>query len=497
MFFFESGTSTLKNTFADINETIANPNPVILTGSGRLPNVFFRGSAKVVLTDNDDVQIFERDPVSTSETGVPFSDFDSVTSYDISDIVTGSDERFYQSLVANNQDNDPVSSPSSWMRIDFVTTYNAANSYDIGEIATEGTKLFVSKTTLNQGNTPSSSADDWDQTLSFDNDFVDLKSGRKNYIINGNFNKECWQRGVNFVDPNGEYTSDRWLVDTFASASGVGTISQEAFTLGQTDVPNEPEFFFRLDQTTAMGAVQRNLQQRIEDVRTLAGTTCTVTFWAKIDSNKTFDVRLAQSFGTGGSPSTTVDTALGSAAITTAFQKFTFTVTLPSISGKTLGSDGNDFLGLEFLEQANTIFTLDIAQVQLEKGSVATGFEFRPIAEELALCHRYLIRFERTTGINNTVYLGAGHCFTTTTGRGIVNFPVEMRALPSVNSSSSAAAFLTNTGGAVIASTVISPSNPAKTGSNLDITVASGLIAGQGTELGLTASSWIEFDAEL
>ncbi len=63
LFFFESGTTTPKDTFADINETILNTNPVILSGEGRQPNIFFTGSARGILTDSDDVQIEERDPI--------------------------------------------------------------------------------------------------------------------------------------------------------------------------------------------------------------------------------------------------------------------------------------------------------------------------------------------------------------------------------------------------------------------------------------------------
>ena len=87
--------------------------------------------------------------------------------------------------------------------------------------------------------------------------------------------------------------------------------------------------------------------------------------------------------------------------LTTSWQKFTVTVNIPSISGKTLGSNNDDFLGLYFWLDAGSDYnsrtnslgqqsgTFDIAQVQLEAGSVATPFEMRPIGTELALCQRY------------------------------------------------------------------------------------------------------------
>lgn len=61
--FYESGTSTRKNTYSDESETIANPNPVILSADGRQPDIFFTGQAKCVLTDSEDVQIEVRDPI--------------------------------------------------------------------------------------------------------------------------------------------------------------------------------------------------------------------------------------------------------------------------------------------------------------------------------------------------------------------------------------------------------------------------------------------------
>jgi hypothetical protein len=88
-------------------------------------------------------------------------------------------------------------------------------------------------------------------------------------------------------------------------------------------------------------------------------------------------------------------------SIGTSWQKVTVTATVPSISGKTLGTNGNSYLALisgstlaptwntstDSLGQQSGTF--DIAQVQIEPGPVATPFEQRPIGTELALCQRY------------------------------------------------------------------------------------------------------------
>jgi hypothetical protein len=124
-------------------------------------------------------------------------------------------------------------------------------------------------------------------------------------------------------------------------------------------------------------------------VRTLAGQTVTISFYAKADTNISITPRLAQNFGTGGSPSTTVGVNGPLQNITTSWQKFEVTLTTGSLSGKTIGTDGNDSLELILnLPQAST-YIFDLAQVQVEKGVVATDFEIRPIEQEIALCQRY------------------------------------------------------------------------------------------------------------
>ena len=219
---------------------------------------------------------------------------------------------------------------------------------------------------------------------------------RKNRIINGDF--DFWERAVTLSVAG--YLADRFTTGLTGSTT---VTTQQAFTLGQTDVPFEPTFYHRNVITSSAGAGNgANLQQRIEGVRSLAGQTATLSFWAKADSTKNIATEFEQNFGTGGSPSSGV-TAIGvtTHALTTSWQKFTVTAAITSISGKTLGSNGNDFLevlfwfdaGSDFNARTNTLGqqsgTFDIAQVQIETGSIATSFEETPIGEVQALCQRY------------------------------------------------------------------------------------------------------------
>lgn len=209
--------------------------------------------------------------------------------------------------------------------------------------------------------------------------------GFKNVLINGNF--DIWQRGTSFS--SGLYTADRWEM---AIGDGAQTVSRQSFTPGQTAVPGEPRYYLDFNKTSA-GTITAAIQQKIEGVRTFAGQTVTVSFWAKASSASTplNGVFLIQNFGTGGSPSASVQINIGNPSLTTAWQKFTYTATLGSLSGKTLGTNGDDYLMLHFSVKA-IVTNFDIAQVQVEAGSVATAFERRPLALEMYLAKRYYQR---------------------------------------------------------------------------------------------------------
>ena len=63
LYFYAAGTNTEMDTFEEIGESTANANPLILDADGLMPAVFYTGSARIILTDADDVQVELRDPV--------------------------------------------------------------------------------------------------------------------------------------------------------------------------------------------------------------------------------------------------------------------------------------------------------------------------------------------------------------------------------------------------------------------------------------------------
>lgn len=254
----------------------------------------------------------------------------------------------------------------------------------------------------------------------------------RNRLINGNF--DFWQRGTSQTVV-GYGSADRFYLGFGGSSC---TMSQQVFTLGQTDVPGEPKYYARFVVSSVAGAgnfVQ--LVHRIEGVRVLAGQTATLSFYAKADASKNICTEFMQSFGTGGSPSGAVlGIAPNTISLTTAWKRYSISVSIPSISGKTFGTSGDDMLALNIWFDAGTNYssrtnslgqqsgTFDIAQVQLEPGTVATPFEFRPYGTELALCQRY---YWKSSGY---VYLTA--CGTTNSLYGMLPVKVPMRAAPAV-----------------------------------------------------------------
>jgi hypothetical protein len=260
-------------------------------------------------------------------------------------------------------------------------------------------------------------------------------AGFRNAIINGNF--DHWQRGTSFTGSG--YGADRWINVRVGSAC---TMSRISWALGGDPTGANASFACRMTVSSVANAANAvNLTQRIENVRSFSGQTVTVSFWAKADAAKPIALDLAQAFGTGGSPSASVD-GIGAQKfnLTTSWAKYTATISVPSISGKTLGSSGNDYLSLVIWFDAGSNFnartdtlgqqsgTFDIAQVQVEAGPVATPFERRPIGTELALCQRYYFRMQPGSG--NNAY-GLGFARTNTANYCVIPFPVVMRGVVS------------------------------------------------------------------
>jgi hypothetical protein len=185
--------------------------------------------------------------------------------------------------------------------------------------------------------------------------------------------------------------------------SGVGAMTQQAFTFGQVAVPGNPRNFLRLAWTTAATAGTPQYAHKIEDVRTFAGQK--VTLQGFIRSDKDVPVRLRQDFGTGGSPSADVAVASdGPVSViqntvdangTAQWRPFTIMFNLPSVAGKTIGTTANtSYVAFDVLPALNVLYQIDFTRLRLipagERSPVLTK---RVASTEEKLLGRYYQSF--------------------------------------------------------------------------------------------------------
>ena len=249
----------------------------------------------------------------------------------------------------------------------------------------------------------------------------------KNKILNSDFS--IWQRGTSFSPAAdvGTFTADRFIFQRNGSGY-TATCSRQTFTAGTAPVAGyEGQFFWRYAVTVAgTSNTYAVLDQRIEDVRTLAGQTATVSFWGKADTTRTVNASYTQEFGSGGSAQ--VGTSLGSFSFTTSWQRFSATISVPSVSGKTIGTNSYCILRFDLPSGAITP-TIDLWGVQVEASNTATAFQTATgtLAGELAACQRYYYR--TATGTAYQLY-AFGPAKSTTAVFGTLYPPVTMRATP-------------------------------------------------------------------
>jgi hypothetical protein len=253
----------------------------------------------------------------------------------------------------------------------------------------------------------------------------------KNRIINGAM--QVWQRGTS-VSGTYVYGTDRWATLPFATCN----IAQS--TSVPTTTGSSFQYSAKVGRTAASTATTAiGIMQTIESVNCydLSGQTVTISFWAKAGANfsaasgtltgQLYSGTVADqggstyyawtggaNIGFSGSPVTT---------LTTSWQKFTLT--------GTFGAGVLEAALLFYFTPVGTAGADDnfyITGVQLEIGSTATPFERRLYNQELANCQRYYWNM----GTGNQKMIGMGAAYTTGSVSSYVQFPVTMRATPTL-----------------------------------------------------------------
>jgi len=246
------------------------------------------------------------------------------------------------------------------------------------------------------------------------NVYDDGALSNRNAVINGEFSVS--QRGdytSATVMTDNAYTLDRWKT---YRGGGTATFQDMGGSL-------------KLTATSAYTGTL-SIRQHVEwlNLKTRVDQTFTLSAYMKTTSS---NARVLIYDGTGWTTGATAHSGSGQ------WELVTLTFTMPNASsyGSILVA-----VGIDGINSANVSISngenVEIKQVQLEVGDIATPFEHRSYGDELARCQRY---FQRLDGgaYNHTMSDGYGRAFAW--------YPVSMRANPT----------FTNVGGNGTASTAI------------------------------------------
>lgn len=246
--------------------------------------------------------------------------------------------------------------------------------------------------------------------------------GFKNRLFNSNF--DVWQRGTSGTGV-GYLAPDRWGSDQAAT-----THTQSS------SVPSGIGATYSLQVSSSGTSV---VYQKIESIncKDLAGQQVTVSVWLKSATGTptiTMDVRYPTAENNWTSQVTMQATTI---SVSTTWTKYTFTF-------NALSANVVNGLGLFFYVTGSTTFFL--SQVQLEKGTVATAYDYLDFTKTFQLCQRYYYKLTQTTRFDYIVPTGSNDDFFGVFG----SFPVSMRTTPTPTLAGS-----TNFSGASLASTGI------------------------------------------
>ena len=235
-----------------------------------------------------------------------------------------------------------------------------------------------------------------------------LGYGFKNRIINGAMG--IWQRGTSFQPNSVIFGADRFA--SYKAGAAAGDYARS------TDTPSGQGFTYSAYLNNA------DLRQSIELPGAglpgdyVVGSTWTLSFWVKGPSSSTSTVNIGWANGVSAA-SLTYWGADQTYSFTTSWTQVTKTFT---VTGTPTGSQPAILVYFSALGGASYI-----TGVQLEKGNVATSFDYRPYGTELALCQRY---YYKTQPVNANQPFGTGIFSSGTLMDAYVNFPVPMRITP-------------------------------------------------------------------
>jgi hypothetical protein len=316
------------------------------------------------------------------------------------------------------------------------------------------------------------------------------------------------------------YSVDRWAC--VARPTGGGVYSAQQVSDAPTGFSNSLKLTVTTVDTSLGTSDYYFAWQKIEGFNTadlLFGTanakSVTLSFWVKSSITGQFSAFLTNSSELYSQPSAyTINSAN-----TWEFKTLTFTgATAGTWIGATNGvglivgfglATGTSLQGTSGAWAASSYYgstgdvnwmatngnTWQVTGVQLQVGTQATAFDWRPYGTELMLCQRY---YYKVSG--NLKRFAVGYNSATTTSEFNIYFPTSMRtSATALETSGTAADYrVLHNGGSTVCSAVPAFGSAYPEGGWLTATVASGLTTGQASQIRFeSASAYLAWSAEL
>lgn len=316
----------------------------------------------------------------------------------------------------------------------------------------------------------------------------------KNGVLNSDMT--IWQRGTS--NTGGGYTADRFAA--YQPSSLFVTSRQTASLTG---------FQYCLRNQRPNGNTSTSVSYVYQDFENLnstiyAGKTITFSFYARAGANYSAASSLLSAnvlSGTGTDQNHVLSGFTGSATVisqnatlTTSWQRFSYSGTVSSSAAQ---------IGFDFrwtpVGTAGANDYIDITGVQLEIASSASAYSpnTSTYQAELAACQRYFANVVPSTADYGTV-ISMFQATSSSTAKGGIRFPVPMRTSASITLAAANNFTLANSAYTPIGGSSFTYAVGNTVDCRIDMSVASGLVAGNATALsGNTSNLLIQASAEL
>ena len=354
---------------------------------------------------------------------------------------------------------------------------------------------------------------------------ADSSLGFRNRIINGAMVIDQRNAGASVTPTDGQFTLDRWSYN--ADQASKGTIQQNAGAVTPPAGLSSYLGFTSISAYTVGASELFALRTTVEGLNfsdmafgTASASSITLSFWVRSSLTGTFGGAVENS---GGSRSYVFSYTISAA---NTWEQKTVTIsgdtsgtwlTTNGIGltlrfglgvGSSISTTAGSWSGTRRFSATGAVSvvgtngaTFYITGVQLEKGSTATSFDYRPYGTELALCQRYY--YKTLSSGSSFSRFSSGFVQSTTVAQGSVHFPTTMRTRPTALEQSGTAGDYAVIHQATTTTCNAVPAFVSSGNENIAIvsfTVASGLTAGNGCAVSSAnnnATAYLAWSTEL